>query len=63
MANQRMKDSWARMKNEIRSVWGEDLDDSTLEKGRRDLNKMVEVIHDNTGNPRAQIRSRMSALL
>ena len=63
MANQRMKESWAQMKTDIRAIWGDDLDDDILEKGRRDLNKMVDVIHNNTGKPRTQIRAQISVLL
>lgn len=63
MANQRMKESWTSMKTDIRAIWGEDLSDAVLEKGRRDLRKMVSVLHENTGNPRSQIRERIALLL
>ena len=63
MANQRMNDSWEDMKSNIRAMWGEELTDKELDKGRRDLNKMVDIIHEKTGTPRAQIRTRMLAVL
>lgn len=63
MANQRMQDSWKDMKSNIRAMWGEELTDEELNKGRRDLNKMVDIIHEKTGTPRAQIRTRMLAVL
>ena len=63
MATQRMEDSWDRVKTQIRNIWGEDISDSELDKGRRDLNKMVDIIHENTGESRAKIRGQMSAML
>ena len=63
MATQRMRESWAKMKDDIRGIWGADLTDDVLKEGRRDLNKMVNIIHRTTGNSRAQIRKQMSALL
>ena len=63
MATKRMEESWERIKMQIRNVWGEDISDSELDKGRRDLNKMVDIIHKNTGEARAKIRGQMSAIL
>ena len=51
------------MKSNIRAIWGEELTDEELDKGRRDLNKMVDIIHKNTGTPRAQIRNQMLSVL
>ena len=63
MANQRLQDSWTIMKSNIRAIWGEDLCDDTLKKGRKDLNKMIDIIHEHTGKSRLQIRTQMNALL
>ena len=63
MANQQMKDSWAQMKSNIREMMDADLSDETLEKGRRDLNKMVNILHQKTGKSRSQIRTQISSLL
>ncbi|MBX2820446.1 MAG: general stress protein CsbD [Rhodothermaceae bacterium] len=63
MANQRMQDSWKDMKSNIRATWGNELTDEILDKGRRDLNKMVDIIHENTGSPRAKIRTQLSAMV
>ena len=63
MANQRMKESWAKMKTDIRGIWGAELSDEVLKEGRRDLSKMVDVIHRTTGRPRYKIRERINLLL
>ncbi len=63
MATQRMEDNWTRMKKQIRAIWGDALTDSELDKGRRDLNKMVDIIHASTGEARAKIRGQMSAII
>jgi hypothetical protein len=63
MANQRMKESWAQMKKDIQTIWGSELSDDELEQGRRDLNKMIDVIHSKTGKSRSQIRSQIMAIL
>ena len=63
MATKRMEENWNRVKAQIRNVWGEDISDSDLDKGRRDLNKMVDIIHKNTGEARAKIRGQMAAIL
>lgn len=63
MANQQMKDSWAQMKSNIRDIMDVELSDETLEKGRRDLNKMVNVLHQKTGRSRSTIRTELSSLL
>ena len=63
MANARMKQSWADMKSSIRSQWGEDLDDATLRKGRKDLNKMIDILHQHTGAPRRSIRTKIMTMV
>lgn len=63
MPTREMQDSWERVKSNIRSIWGEDLTDEMLKEGRKDLNKMVDIIHENTGTSKGEIRSQMSALI
>ena len=63
MANQQMKDSWAQMKSNIRDIMDVELSDETLEQGRRDLNKLVNVLHQKTGRSRSTIRTELSSLL
>lgn len=63
MATKRMDEDWANMKTHIRSIWGEELTDDVLKPGRKDLKKMVNIIHENTGKPRAEIRMTMGAFI
>lgn len=63
MATQRMEENWTRIKMQIRNIWGDAISDSELDKGRRDLKKMVDIIHKNTGESHAKIRGQMLALL
>lgn len=59
---QRMEDNWTRVKTQILSVWG-DLDESDMKKARGDLMKMVNLIHDSTGEDRGVIMSKMATLV
>lgn len=63
MASKRMKESWARMKQGIQDIWGDDISDEELEAGRKDLNKMVNLISGKTGKSKSQVRSQMMSLL
>ncbi len=63
MADQQMKDSWTQMKSNIRDMMDVEISDEILEKGRRDLNKMVNVLHKQTGKSRAQIRTQLMTLV
>ncbi|MEZ4699132.1 MAG: general stress protein CsbD [Rhodothermales bacterium] len=63
MATPRMDESWNRIKTQIRAIFGDALTDTELDKGRRDLNKLVDIIHDVTGEPPASIRGRMNAII
>ena len=62
MGKQRMTDNWERMKAQIMSTWDE-LDESEMKKARGDLSQMVNLIHSQTGEPRATIMQKMSAFL
>lgn len=63
MATPRMDESWDRMKIQIRAIWGGELTDTELDKGRRDLNKLVDIIHVATGDTHSNIRGRMNAII
>ncbi len=62
MADQRMEDSWARVKTQITDMWG-DLDEKDLKKARGNLRKMVDVIHEKTGEDTSLIMQKMSAIV
>ena len=57
-----MNDNWERMKSQILSTWG-DLDESELKKARGNLGRMVNMIHDQTGEDRDLIMRKMTAFL
>ena len=62
MSKQRMDSNWKRIKKQILSVWG-DLDEKDMKKARGDLNQMVNLIHESTGEDRAVIMQKMATLL
>ena len=62
MGKQRMNDNWERMKTQILSTWN-DLDEDELKKARGSLGRMVNLIHDQTGEDRDLIMRKMTAFL
>ncbi|MBO6575470.1 MAG: hypothetical protein JJ896_10745 [Rhodothermales bacterium] len=64
MATQAMNDSWRRVQNQITSVWSDvEFGDKEMKKARGNLRKMVELIHEKTGEPRPAIMQKISAFL
>ncbi|NBW93095.1 MAG: general stress protein CsbD [Bacteroidetes bacterium] len=64
MATQSMNDSWTRVVDQIRSIWSDqDFDDTEMKKARGKFNKMVDLIHEKTGEPRPEIMQKISAFL
>ncbi len=51
------------MKSDIREMWDIDLTDDELSAGRKDLNKMIEIIQSNTGHPRKEIRNKLLVIV
>ncbi len=62
MSKERMESNWDRVRTQILSVWGE-LDEKDMKKARGDLNQMVSLIHDTTGEDRALIMQKMATLI
>ncbi|MEM1041380.1 MAG: general stress protein CsbD [Bacteroidota bacterium] len=62
MGKQRMEQNWERVRTQIFAVWGE-IDDKELKKARGNLNKMVNLIHEKTGEDRTLIMQKMSAVI
>ena len=62
MSKQRMESNWDRVRTQILSVWGE-LDEKDMKKARGDLNQMVSLIHDTTGEDRTLIMQKMATLI
>lgn len=64
MATKSMNDSWARVVNQIQSIWStEEFGEAEMKKARGKLNKMVDLIHEKTGEPRPEIVQKISAFL
>ncbi len=64
MATKRMNESWRQVKAQIQSIWSEaDFGDKEMKKARGDMNKMVNLIHEKTGEPRGQIFQKISAII
>ena len=62
MGKQRMEQNWNRVKTQIYAVWGE-IDEKELKKARGNLTKMVNLIHEKTGDPRPEIRQKVVGLI
>jgi len=64
MATQAMNDSWARVCDQIRTIWSDqEFDDTEMKKARGSLSKMVDLIHEKTEEPRHDIIQKISAFL
>ena len=64
MATASMNESWRRVKIQIETIWADqEFADTELKKARGNLNKMVELIHEKTGEPRSDIIQKISAFL
>ncbi len=62
MGKQRMEQNWQRVKAQINAVWGE-IDEQELKKARGNLQKMVNLIHEKTGEDRSLIMQKMAAVI
>ena len=62
MSKARMEQNWQRVKAQIQAVWGE-IVDTDLKKARGNLGKMVNLIHEKTGEDRMVIMQKMNAVL
>ena len=64
MATKRMNESWRRVKRQIETIWeGTEFDDKEMKRARGNLTKMINLIHEKTGEPRGEILNKMSAIL
>lgn len=64
MATERMNESWRQVRAQIRSIWSEtEFGDKELKKARGDMRKMVNLIHEKTGEPRTEIFQKISAII
>lgn len=64
MATEAMNDSWRRVVAQIKTIWGdEEFGEKEIKKARGNLNRMVNLIHEKTGEPKADIVQKISAFL
>ncbi len=64
MATDAMNESWKRILTQIQATWSEqDFQESDLKKGRGDLKKTVDMIHEATGDPKADITLKIISFL
>lgn len=64
MATEAMNESWRRIRDQIKDIWEEaDFDDKQMKRARGDMEKIVGLIHDKTGEAPEEIRRKMGAIL
>jgi uncharacterized protein YjbJ (UPF0337 family) len=64
MATEAMNESWRRIRDQIKDIWEEaDFDDKQMKRARGEMDKIVGLIHDKTGESREEIRRKMGAIL
>ena len=64
MATQRMNDSWSQVRTQIESIWNEaEFGDKEMKKARGDMRRMVNLIHEKTGEPHHEIFQKISAII
>lgn len=64
MATEKMDEDWRRIRDQIKDIWDEtDFDDKQMKRARGDMEKIMGLIHDKTGESIEQIRRKMSAIL
>jgi hypothetical protein len=64
MATEAMNESWRRVRDQIKAIWDDvDWNDKEMKRARGEMNKIVGLIQDKTGESREEIRRKMSAIL
>jgi len=64
MATEKMNEDWRRVRDQIKDIWDEtDFDDKQMKRARGDMEKIMGLIHDKTGESIEEIRRKMSAIL
>ncbi len=64
MATPRMNESWLQVRTQIESIWSEaEFGDKEMKKARGDMRKMVNLIHEKTGEPHHEIFQKISAII
>ena len=64
MATPKMNRDWQNLRDRIKQVWSDvEFDDKNLKKTRGGLRRMVSLIESKTGEPRADIRQKIAAVM
>ncbi len=64
MATEAMNESWKRVMTQIQTIWtDQEFDESELKKARGNLRKMVDLIHERTGEEKPDIIEKITAVL
>ncbi|MDE2732321.1 MAG: general stress protein CsbD [Bacteroidota bacterium] len=64
MATKRMNESWQQVRSQIESIWSEaTFSDQEMKKARGNMRRMVNLIHQKTGEPTSEIFQKISAII
>ena len=64
MATPKMNRDWQQVRDRIKAAWpNADFDDKRMAKARGGLRQMVDLVHERTELPRAQIRRRIAMMV
>ncbi len=64
MATERMNENWRQVCSQIESIWSEvEFEEKEMKRARGNMRKMVQLIHDKTGEPRSEIFQKISAII
>ena len=64
MATEKMNEEWRRIRDQIKDIWADtDFDDKQMKRARGEMEKIMGLIHDKTGESIEEIRRKMSAIL
>ena len=64
MATEKMNEDWRRIRDQIKDIWADtDFDDKQMKRARGEMEKIMGLIHDKTGESIEEIRRKMGAIL
>ncbi len=64
MATDRMNENWQQVCSQIQSIWNDaELGEKEMNKARGNMRKMVQLIHEKTGEPKDEIFQKISAII
>ena len=64
MATPKMNRDWRQVRDRVKQTWNDfEFDDKKMKHVRGSLRQMVSLIHAKTGEPRAEIRRKVAAVM